>query len=72
MISEFVQSKRKALGLTQERLSEISGVGIRFIRDLEQNKATLRLDKINQVLSVFGCCVGVIQIPKDIDASQIK
>ena len=72
MISEFVQSKRKALGLTQERLSEISGVGIRFIRDLEQNKATLRLDKINQVLSVFGCCVGVIQIPKDIDPSQIK
>ena len=72
MISEFVQSKRKALGLTQERLSEISGVGIRFIRDLEQNKATLRLDKINQVLSVFGCCVGVIKIPKDIDASQIK
>jgi len=72
MISEFVQSKRKALGLTQERLSEISGVGIRFIRDLEQNKATLRLDKINQVLSVFGSCVGVIQIPKDIEASQIK
>ena len=72
MISEFVQSKRKALGLTQERLSEISGVGIRFIRDLEQNKATLRLDKINQVLSVFGRCVGVIQIPKDIEASQIK
>jgi y4mF family transcriptional regulator len=72
MISEFVQSKRKALGLTQERLSEISGVGIRFIRDLEQNKATIRLDKINQVLSVFGCCVGVIQIPKDIEASQIK
>ena len=72
MISEFVQSKRKALGLTQERLSEISGVGIRFIRELEQNKATLRLDKINQVLSVFGCCVGVIQIPKDIGASQIK
>ena len=65
MISEFVQSKRKALGLTQERLSEISGVGIRFIRELEQNKATLRLDKINQVLSVFGCCVGVVPLPKD-------
>ena len=65
MISEFVQSKRKALGLTQERLSEISGVGIRFIRDLEQGKATIRLDKINRVLSVFGSCAGVVPLPKD-------
>ena len=41
-----------------------------IIRDLEQNKATLRLDKINQVLSVFGCCVGVVQIPKDLEGGE--
>ena len=48
MISEFAQSKRKALGLTQERLSEISGVGIRFIRDLEQKEG----NSLKRILSI--------------------
>ncbi|MCC5815619.1 MAG: helix-turn-helix transcriptional regulator [Leptospira sp.] len=65
MIGEFIQSKRKSQGITQERLAEISGVGLRFIRDLEQGKPTVRLDKVNQVLSVFGHCVGPVPISKN-------
>lgn len=50
----FVKERRKLLGLTQEDLAEKAGVGLRFIRDLEQGKESLRLDKVNQVLQLFG------------------
>ncbi|WP_354358799.1 helix-turn-helix transcriptional regulator [Pedobacter sp. UYP30] len=56
----FVKRKRKELGLTQEDLALNAGVGLRFIRDLEQGKKTLRLDKVNDVLALFGKEVGVI------------
>ncbi len=51
---QFVKQRRKLLGLTQQDLAERAGVGLRFIRDLEQGKETLRMDKVNQVLSLFG------------------
>jgi y4mF family transcriptional regulator len=51
---KFVKHRRKMLGLTQEELAEKAGVGLRFIRDLEQGKETLRMDKVNQVLALFG------------------
>ncbi len=51
---KFVKVRRKLLGLTQEELAGKAGVGLRFIRDLEQGKETLRLDKVNQVLKLFG------------------
>lgn len=51
---DFVKERRKALGLTQRELADRAGVGLRFIRDLEQGKETLRLDKVNQVLALFG------------------
>lgn len=60
-ISEFIKAKRKNLGLTQIILAEKAGVGLRFIRDLEQGKPTLRLDKVNQVLDLFGSEVGVMR-----------
>jgi y4mF family transcriptional regulator len=60
-ISEFIKAKRKNLGLTQIVLAEKAGVGLRFVRDLEQGKPTLRLDKVNQVLDLFGSEVGVIR-----------
>ena len=60
-IAAFVKAKRKNLGLTQIILAEKAGVGLRFVRDLEQNKPTLRLDKVNQVLDLFGSEVGVIR-----------
>jgi len=50
----FVKSKRRTLGLTQRDLADRAGLGLRFIRDLEQGKESLRLDKVNQVLALFG------------------
>lgn len=47
-LSEYVKLMRKEHGLTQVDLSEKSGVGLRFVRELEQGKETLRLDKVNQ------------------------
>jgi len=66
-ISAFVKAKRKNLGLTQIILAEKAGVGLRFVRDLEQEKPTLRLDKVNQVLDLFGSEVGVIRKVYDLD-----
>ena len=60
-IPQFIKLKRKALKLTQEELAFKSGVGLRFMRELEQGKTTLRLDKVNQVLRLFGKQVGVIE-----------
>lgn len=53
-ISEFVKQKRKEAGLTQEEFALRSGLGIRFVRDLEQGKETVRMDKVNQALEMFG------------------
>ena len=53
-VANFVRYHRKTLNLTQDDLSKKAGVGLRFIRDLEQGKETLRLDKVNQVLELFG------------------
>lgn len=58
-ISNFIKEKRKQLGITQIELAERAGVGLRFVRELEQGKQTVRLDKVNQVLSLFGAEVGV-------------
>ncbi len=61
----FVKQKRKELKLTQEDLALNAGVGLRFVRDLEQGKKTLRLDKVNDVLALFGTEVGVIDKNRD-------
>lgn len=61
-LSEFVKEKRNAVRLTQPELAEKAGVGLRFIRDLEQGKETLRLDKVNQVLRMFGYEVGPVEL----------
>lgn len=53
-LSSFIKYQRKKLKLTQEELATKAGVGIRFIRELEQGKETLQLDKVNQVLALFG------------------
>ena len=54
VLIEFVKERRKALGLTQRDLANRAGVGLRFVRELEQGKESLRLDKVNQVLALFG------------------
>ena len=53
-ISEFVKRERKKAGLTQEEFALRSGLGLRFVRELEQGKETVRLDKVNQALGMFG------------------
>lgn len=63
-LSKYVKTMRKEHNITQVELSEKSGVGLRFVRELEQGKQTLRLDKVNQILNLFGCEVGVVPMIK--------
>ena len=53
-LTETVKRLRKQYGLTQAQLALKSGVGLNFIREMEQGKATVRLDKVNQVLNLFN------------------
>lgn len=59
-LSKYVKAMRKEYNLTQVDLSEKAGVGLRFVRELEQGKQTLRIDKVNQILNLFGSEVGVV------------
>jgi y4mF family transcriptional regulator len=63
-LSVFTKEKRKLLNLTQQDLADKAGVGIRFIRDLEQGKDSLRMDKVNQVLNLFGQELGPVPVNK--------
>lgn len=53
-IAEYVKKSRKEAGLTQEEFAMRSGLGLRFVRDLEQGKKSVRLDKVNVALAMFG------------------
>ena len=53
-LRELLKAKRKESRLTQKALALKAGVGLRFVRDMEQGKKSLRLDKVNQVLVLFG------------------
>ena len=53
-IGEYIKQERKKAGLTQEEFAMRSGLGIRFVRELEQGQETVRLDKVNQALAMFG------------------
>lgn len=53
-IGNYIKEKRKEAGLTQEEFAMRSGLGLRFVRELEQGKETVRLDKVNQGLTVPG------------------
>ena len=59
--SRFFKEMRKKTGLTQRQLAEKAGVGLRFIRDVEQGKRSVRLDSLNAVLTLFGYCVGPVR-----------
>ncbi|WP_442588446.1 helix-turn-helix transcriptional regulator [Pedobacter sp. AW31-3R] len=61
-IKTFIKEKRKALKLSQADLAFKSGVGLRFVRELERGKTTLRLDKVNEVLALFGKQVGIADL----------
>ena len=70
LLSEFVKEKRNSVKLTQPELAEKAGVGLRFVRDLEQGKETMRLDKVNQVLQLFGYQVGAIPMNRNIATDE--
>jgi transcriptional regulator, y4mF family len=61
----FFKEKRRELGITQNELAQRAGVGLRFIRDVEQGKKSIRLDTVNQVLSLFGSQAAPVRIVKD-------
>jgi y4mF family transcriptional regulator len=52
--SAFLKQQRKQSNLTQEELAAKAGVGLRLIREIEQGKVTMRMDKVNQILALFG------------------
>ena len=58
-LAKEIADMRKAAGLTQAELAQRAGVGLRFVRELERGKPTVRMDKVNQVLALFGCELGV-------------
>ena len=53
-IAEFIKTNRKEAGLTQEEFAIRSGLGLRFVRELEQGKENVRMDKVNEALAMFG------------------
>ena len=61
-LSEHVKSLRKQENLTQQELADRADVGIHFVRDLEQGKKTLQMDKVNDVLRLFGECLGPVKV----------
>ena len=66
----FIKKQRRIHGLTQVALARKAGVGLRFVRDLEQDKATLRMDKVNQVLQLFGKILGPVDWRPDMDDEE--
>ena len=54
VVGNYIKEERKKAGLTQEEFAIRSGLGLRFVRELEQGKETVRLDKVNQALAMFG------------------
>ena len=54
IIGDYIKQERKRVGLSQEEFAIRSGLGLRFVRELEQGKETVRLDKVNQALAMFG------------------
>ena len=66
-ISEFVRQQRKTHRLTQRGLADRAGVGLRFVRELEAGKPTLRMDKVNLVLDLFGHRLEPAPAPREED-----
>ena len=61
-LSDFLKEKRKQANLTQPQLASKAGVGLRFVRELEQGKTSLRMDKVHQVLQLFGHTLGPVPL----------
>lgn len=67
IIAQYVKEMHKKYKLTQVDLSEKAGVGLRFVRELEQGKTTLRLDKVNKVFELFASECGPVPMKREGD-----
>lgn len=65
-LAQFVRQNRKEHSLTQQDLADRAGVGIRFIRELERGKPTLRMDKVNVVLDLFGATLAPLSQKEEV------
>lgn len=70
--SLFLKQKRKETNLTQRKLAQKAGVGLRFIREIEQGKQSLRLDCLNAVLSLFGYCAGPVREVREENHGEVR
>ena len=61
-LGKHIKLRRKQKKLTQQELSIKAGVGLQFVRDMEQGKTTLRIDKVNDVLKLFGEMLGPVNM----------
>lgn len=61
-LSKVIKQKRKHNRMTQEELAVKAGLGLRLVREIEQGKATMRMDKVNQLLALFG--MELVPAPK--------
>lgn len=59
-LGKKIKQLRKGARLKQTEFARRAGVGLRFVRDLEQGKPSVRLDKVNQVLKFLGCHLEVV------------
>jgi len=64
-LKDFIKEKRRQVNLTQPDLADKAGVGLRFVREMEQGKLTLRMDKVNQVLQLFGYQLGPVEMKNE-------
>lgn len=67
LLSNKIKELRKEYHLTQQDLAYKSGVGLRFVRELEQGKPTVRMDKVNQVLELFNLQLGAVPMERKIE-----
>jgi HTH-type transcriptional regulator/antitoxin HipB len=58
-IGNIVREERKALGLRQAELAAASGVGVRFLVDLERGKPTVQLGRVLAVIAALGCSLDI-------------
>jgi y4mF family transcriptional regulator len=68
ILANIIKEKRKQTGLTQQDLALKSGLGLRLVREIEQGKTTMRMDKVNQLLALFG--MELVPAPKTKDYEQ--
>ncbi|WP_290138991.1 type II toxin-antitoxin system Y4mF family antitoxin [uncultured Dubosiella sp.] len=65
-IGNYIKTERRKLGITQEEFALRAGLGLRFVRELEQGKETVRMDKVNKALRMFG----KEAVPGDLDREE--